>query len=116
MITKDMIEAAQNVMTDVQARVYFNKLAALGVTASNEEEAETLWQLGDRVLQERPRLSEAGRVTKQAGIETFGAKSSAPAADGCSHDAHRIAEELCQDQNIMKAAHLLLAVQNAASP
>ena len=113
MITKEMIEAAQEVMTDVQARVYFNKLAALGVTASNEEEAETLWKLGDRVLQERPRLSEAGRITKQASLQTFGAGSSALAADGCSRDAHLIVEELCQDQNIVKAAHLLLAVQNA---
>ena len=108
-----MIEAAQDVITDIQARIYFNKLASLGVTASDEKEAATLWQLGDRILQERPRLSEAGRAVKQASLRTFGVASSALAADGCSHDAHRIVGELCQDQNIVKAAHLLIAARNA---
>ena len=114
MITKEMIDAAEEMMTGLQANVYFNKLASLGVIPATDKEAETLWKLGDRLLQEQPRLSEAGRATKQASLEMFGRNSSPLAQDGCSLESHAVVEELCKDPNIVKAAHLLLAAQNVA--
>lgn len=113
MLTKEMITRAEKEFTDLQARIFFNKLASLDVLPDTDEEAATLWQLGDRLLRERPRLSDAGRQTKQASARTFGERSSALTGDGCSLDAHRLADELCHDPNIMNAAQILLATPNA---
>ncbi len=108
-----MVLEAEERMTDIQAEIFFKKLASLGVVPTSEEQASILWELGDSVLQERPRLSDAGRATKQAGLETFGDLCSAVGHDGCSLDAHAIADELCRDEKTVKAAHILLAVNNA---
>ena len=113
MITQDMIKVAQAVIADAQAEVFFHKLAGLGFIPEDDQQAETLWQMADTVLKERPRLSDAGRRIKQASCNTFGDRASQPGEDGCSRDAHAIAEEFCRDQRIVKAAHLLLALQNA---
>ena len=113
MITQEMIQTARQVVTDAQADVFFQKLAALGVIPDNDAHAETLWQMADAALKERPRLSETGRRTKQASCDAFGERASQLASDGCSQDAHDIAEDFCRDQRIFKAANLLLTVQNA---
>jgi len=110
-----MIQTARQVVTDAQADVFFQKLAALGVLPENDAHAETLWQMADAALKERPRLSEAGRRTKQASCDAFGERASQLANDGCSQDAHDIAEELCHNQGLVKAAHLMLTVQNAGN-
>jgi hypothetical protein len=112
-ITKEMVTEAEERMTNIQAEIFFKKLASLGVVPTTDEQASILWELGDSILQERPRLSDAGRVTKQAGMETFGNRCSALGHDGCSLDAHAIAENLCRDENTVKAAHILLAINNA---
>ena len=112
MITQEMIQTARQVVTDAQADVFFQKLAALGVLPENDAHAEILWQMADAALKERPRLSEAGRRTKQASCETFGDRASSLASDGCSQDSHDIAEGLCHDQGLVKSAHLMLTVQN----
>lgn len=111
-ITREDILAAEQLMTEVQADIFFKKLASLGVTADTDRQAAALWELGDRILQERPRLSDAGRAVKQASAETFGGLCSDVAHDGCSLDAHKIADQLCNDRDVVKAAHILLAVQN----
>ena len=112
MITQEMIQTARQVVTDAQADVFFQKLAALGIVPANDDHAETLWQMADVALKERPRLSEAGRRTKQASCETFGDRASQLAGDGCSQDAHDIAEGFCRDQGLVKAANFMLTVQN----
>ena len=112
-ITQEAVIAAEQLMTDVQARVFFGKLASLGVTAETDEQAAALWELGDSILRDRPRLSDSGRIAKQASARMFGERCSQVASDGCSLEAHRITEELCTDQEVVKAAHLLLAVNNA---
>lgn len=112
-ITKEMVAEAEQLMTDIQADVFFRKLASLGVVAGTDEEAAKLWELGDAILQERPRLSDEGQSLKQASLDEFGKLGSAIGNDGCSLDAHKIADELCKDQRVVKAAHILLSVNNA---
>ncbi len=111
-LTHEAIAAAEQLMTDVQARVFFNKLASLGITAETDEQAAALWELGDNILRQRPRLSDAGRATKQASAAALGERCSAVASDGCSLDAHKIAEGFLKDRDIAKAVQILLAVNN----
>ena len=112
-ITQEMVAAAQDKFTEIQADIFFRKLASLGITPANEDEARQLWELGDSYLQEYPRQSDAGTATKQASFEAFGDKSSVLANDGCSADAHKIVDELCKNPELVKAAHILLAVNNS---
>ena len=112
-ITQEMVTEAEQLMTDIQADVFFRKLASLGVVPTTDEQSANLWELGDAILKERPRLSDAGLALKQASLDEFGTLCSRPSNDGCSADAHTIAEKLCQDERVVKAAHILLAVNNA---
>ena len=111
-ITKEAVTAAEQLMTDIQSRIFFNKLASLGVTPETDEQAATLWETGDKILCDYPRLSDSGRTTKQASADTFGDLCSTVTSDGCSLDAHRIADELCRNPDVVKATHILLAVNN----
>lgn len=112
-ITQEMVTGAEQLMTDLQADIYFRKLASLGIVPTTDEQSANLWELGDAILKERPRLSDQGLALKQASLDQFGTLGSRLANDGCSEDAHKIAEKLCQDERIVKAAHILLAVNNA---
>ena len=111
-VTKEMLLEAERLFTNVQADVFFKKLAALGVEPKSEKEAQSLWAIGDRVLKAQPRASDSGRATKQACLDSFGKLASMVGQDGCSLDAQRITEELFKDQKIVKAAQLLLSANN----
>lgn len=108
-----MVTEAEQLMTDLQADIFFRKLASLGVVPTTDEQAANLWELGDAILKDRPRLSDEGMALKQASLEEFGKLGSRLSNDGCSADAHTIAEKLCREERIVKAAHILLAVNNA---
>ena len=111
-ITKEQVVAAENLLVDTQAQVFFRKLGSLNIVPSSEEEAQTLWKMGDSILRERPRNSEDGRITKQASCELFKSVGSELADDGYSKDAHDVTESLFQNPEIVKAAHILLAAGN----
>ena len=113
-ITQEMVKEAEQLMTDIQADVFFRKLASLGVVPTTDEQAANLWELGDAILKERPRLSDSGLALKQASLDEFGRLGSPLSSDGCSADAHMIAAKLSQDERVVKAAHILLAVNNAS--
>ena len=114
-ITHDMVAAAQGLVTETQARVFFNKLASYGITPSDDNQAGQLWALADEILKERPRLSQAGMQMKQASFDAFGDEHvSRLTDDGCSETAHALADQLIQeDPTLVKAAHLLLSINNA---
>lgn len=101
--TQNDVENAGHVVTGLQTEVFFGKLASLGITPETEEERDILWSLGNDVLRDYPRDSEVRGQIKQASCETFG--------EHTADDAGVIAGELCKNPTIVKAAHVLLLLQ-----
>ena len=112
-ITAEQVQAAFATMKDVQQRVFFNKLASLGVNPASDEERAMLWELGSRVLLNAPSRSQEAQTIKQASFNVFGDKISAVDAHGYSQEAYATVDELFKDERVVKSAHILLAVNNA---
>ena len=100
-------------MQEVQSRVFFNKLAELGFNPTSDEDRSMYWDLANRLVQQAPSRSDAARGVKQASFDCFGEKVAALASDGYSLEAYNTVEELCRDEYVVKAAHILLAANNA---
>ena len=112
-ITQDHVNTALAVVHDLQRRVFFNKLASLNVVPSDDQDRETLWKLGGKVLQAAPAHSDQSRTAKQTSFDVLGNLISPVANDGYSMEAHKLVEDYSENVTLMKAAHILLAVNNA---
>jgi hypothetical protein len=110
--TQDMIENARKVLTGVQAEVFFDKLASLGINPQNDSQADQLWDLGAGIVAQSPRVSDAGQRVKQASVEMFGSKAVLYGSDGYSQEARDLTDRICQNSEVIKAAHFLIAAQN----
>jgi hypothetical protein len=104
-----VVQQAAAMWDAVRSDVFFNKLASLGITPSNEQEAGQLLELGGVLLQQYPRQT-AGVTVKQAGMEVFGADSVSPiAATGYSQEAHDAVDWLCNARpDLVHAAGILV--------
>ena len=106
-MNQEILKQADELMHEVAASVFFQKLATYGLQPSNDEEADFLLETGQTLLQQYPFAAENVVKAKTAAL---GAECKV-AADGYSEESHRWTDELMKDQPVVAAASMLLTAQ-----
>jgi hypothetical protein len=109
MTFEERLNQADALLSDMQYRVFFQKLGQYGIHPANEKETADLLGLADAILVQCPRNSQQGMQTKQACMEVLGVPETMQ--DGCSKDVHDAVEYLCKQAHIVDAMKLVLAAQ-----
>jgi hypothetical protein len=107
-----LYESAYNTLNEMRGKVFFGKLASMGIQPANQEEANMLWQFGMSVLNESPMGSEGYASIKQASVETFGKFAAIPSAGSFSNEALSYAEEIVKIPAFREAVSTLVALDS----
>jgi hypothetical protein len=100
------LQQANQLLVNMQANIFFNKLASFGIVPSSEKEAAAFFATAEKLVAQHPFETLGHQVKQACAVEGEVPQLS---ADGFSEDAHQTTEVIYANHpQLVKAAELLL--------